>query len=92
MEIPSDYIRKQTVKNAERYFTPELKEFENEVRTADERASALEYELFTTLRDRVSADAPRLIQAGSVLAQARRPGRAGRARRTPRLLPARAER
>lgn len=68
-EIPSDYIRKQTVKNAERYFTPELKEFENEVRSADERASALEYELFTTLRDRVSADAPRLIQAGSVLAQ-----------------------
>ena len=69
VEIPADYIRKQTVKNAERYFTPELKEFENEVRSADERASALEYELFTTLRDRVSADAPRLIQAGSVLAQ-----------------------
>jgi DNA mismatch repair protein MutS len=68
-EIPSDYIRKQTVKNAERYYTPELKEFENEVRNADERANALEYELFTTLRDRVSADAPRLIQAGSVLAQ-----------------------
>ncbi len=68
-EIPSDYIRKQTVKNAERYYTPELKEFENEVRNADERACALEYELFTTLRDRVSADAPRLIQAGSVLAQ-----------------------
>jgi DNA mismatch repair protein MutS len=68
-EIPEDYIRKQTVKNAERYYTPELKEFENEVRNADERANALEYELFTTLRDRVSADAPRLIQAGSVLAQ-----------------------
>jgi DNA mismatch repair protein MutS len=68
-EIPADYIRKQTVKNAERYFTPELKEFENEVRSADERASALEYELFTTLRDRVSADAPRLTQAGAVLAQ-----------------------
>ncbi|MGC8640605.1 MAG: DNA mismatch repair protein MutS [Isosphaeraceae bacterium] len=68
-EIPSDYIRKQTVKNAERYYTAELKEFENEVRNADERANALEYELFTTLRDRVSADSPRLIQAGSVLAQ-----------------------
>ncbi len=68
-EIPSEYIRKQTVKNAERYYTAELKEFENEVRTADERANALEYELFSTLRDRVSADAPRLIQAGSVLAQ-----------------------
>jgi DNA mismatch repair protein MutS len=68
-EIPSDYIRKQTVKNAERYYTPELKEFENEVRNADERANALEYELFTSLRDRVSAESPRLIQAGSVLAQ-----------------------
>ncbi|MDG3004166.1 DNA mismatch repair protein MutS [Paludisphaera mucosa] len=68
-EIPADYIRKQTVKNAERYYTPELKEFENEVRNADERANALEYELFLALRDRVSADAPRLIQAGSALAQ-----------------------
>ncbi|AMV39950.1 DNA mismatch repair protein MutS [Planctomyces sp. SH-PL62] len=68
-EVPADYIRKQTVKNAERYYTPELKEFENEVRNADERANALEYELFTSLRDRVSADAPRLIQAGSALAQ-----------------------
>ena len=68
-QVPPDYIRKQTVKNAERYYTPELKEFENEVRTADERANALEYELFLALRDRVSAEAPRLIQAGSVLAQ-----------------------
>jgi DNA mismatch repair protein MutS len=68
-EIPADYIRKQTVKNAERYYTAELKEFENEVRTADDRANALEYELFTTLRDRVSADSPRLIQAGTILAQ-----------------------
>lgn len=68
-EIPTDYIRKQTVKNAERYYTPELKEFENEVRNADERANALEYELFIALRDRVSAEAPRLIQAGAVLAQ-----------------------
>lgn len=68
-EIPADYIRKQTVKNAERYYTPELKEFENEVRNADDRANALEYELFITLRDRVSAEAPRLVQAGAVLAQ-----------------------
>jgi DNA mismatch repair protein MutS len=68
-EVPSDYIRKQTTKNAERYYTPELKEFEKDILNADERASALEYELFTALRDRVSADAPRLIQAGSVLAQ-----------------------
>jgi DNA mismatch repair protein MutS len=67
--IPSDYIRKQTVKNAERYITPELKEYEDKVLHAEERAFQLEYELYTTLRDRVSADAPRLIQAGAVLAQ-----------------------
>ncbi len=68
-DIPSDYIRKQTVKNAERYITPELKEYEERVLRAEDRACELEYELFTTLRDRVSAEAPRLIQAGSVLAQ-----------------------
>jgi DNA mismatch repair protein MutS len=67
--IPSDYIRKQTVKNAERYITPELKEYEEKVLRAEERACELEYELFTTLRDRVAAEAPRLIQAGAVLAQ-----------------------
>ncbi len=67
--IPSDYIRKQTVKNAERYITPELKEYEDKVTRAEERANELEYELFSTLRDRVSAEAPRLIQAGGVLAQ-----------------------
>jgi DNA mismatch repair protein MutS len=67
--IPGDYIRKQTVKNAERYITPELKEHEEKVLRAQERAHDLEYELFTTLRDRVAAEAPRLIQAGAVLAQ-----------------------
>ena len=67
--IPGDYIRKQTVKNAERYITPELKEYEEKVLRAEDRACELEYELFTTLRDRVSAEAPRLIQAGAVLAQ-----------------------
>ena len=68
-KVPPDYIRKQTVKNAERYITPELKEYEDKVLRAEDRACELEYELFTTLRDRVAADAPRLIQAGAVLAQ-----------------------
>jgi DNA mismatch repair protein MutS len=67
--IPKDYVRKQTVKNAERYITPELKEYEDKVNQAETRAFELEYELYTTLRDRVSAEAPRLIQAGAVLAQ-----------------------
>jgi len=68
-KVPADYIRKQTVKNAERYITPELKEYEDKVLRAEDRACELEYELFTTLRDRVAAEAPRLIQAGAVLAQ-----------------------
>ena len=68
-KIPADYIRKQTVKNAERYYTPELKEYEDKVRNARERANALEFELFSSLRDRVGAEAPRLVQAGVVLAQ-----------------------
>ena len=67
--IPDDYIRKQTIKNAERYITAELKEYEEKVLRAEERAYELEYELFSTLRDRVAAEAPRLIQAGAVLAQ-----------------------
>ena len=68
-KIPADFIRKQTVKNAERYITPELKEYEEKVRHAEDRAHALEYELFTTLRDRVAAEAPRLVQVGVILAQ-----------------------
>jgi DNA mismatch repair protein MutS len=68
-KVPPDYIRKQTVKNAERYITPELKEYEEKVLRAEDRAFELEYEIFTSLRDRVSAESPRLIQAGAVLAQ-----------------------
>ncbi|WP_152053968.1 DNA mismatch repair protein MutS [Tautonia marina] len=66
--LPSEYVRKQTIKNGERYITPELKEYEDTVLRAEERARDLEYELFVTLRDRVAAEAPRLVQAGVVLA------------------------
>ncbi len=45
-KIPADFIRKQTVKNAERYITPELKQYETEILTAQERSLALEQELF----------------------------------------------
>ena len=41
-KIPADYIRKQTIKNAERYITPELKEYEEKVLSADEKAKQLE--------------------------------------------------
>jgi len=67
--LPDDYVRKQTIKNGERYISPELKEHEDRVLRAEERAKELEYELFVTLRDRVAAEAPRLVQAGAILAQ-----------------------
>ena len=55
--VPEHYVRKQTLANAERYFTPELKEFENKVLGAEERRVALEAELFSELRDHVSSHA-----------------------------------
>ncbi len=53
-KVPGNYIRKQTLKNAERYITPELKEYESKVLHADERGKRLEYELFLDVRDRVA--------------------------------------
>ena len=54
-KVPADYQRKQTLKNAERYITPELKEYEEKVLTAEEKIHQREYELFVALRDRVAA-------------------------------------
>lgn len=48
--VPDDYIRKQTLVNAERYITPELKEYEEKVLTAEDRIKTLEYELFYEVR------------------------------------------
>lgn len=49
--VPAHYVRKQTLANAERYVTPELKEYEAQVLGADEKIRQREYELFCTLRD-----------------------------------------
>lgn len=49
--VPENYIRKQTLANAERYITPELKEFETKILGAQEEIVQLEYNLFTELRD-----------------------------------------
>lgn len=59
-KVPSDYLRKQTLANAERFITPELKEFETKILGADERLRVLEYEAFVRLRDRVAAEIVRL--------------------------------
>lgn len=49
-EVPEDYIRKQTLVNAERYITPELKEYEEKVLTAEDKIKELEYNLFHEVR------------------------------------------
>jgi DNA mismatch repair protein MutS len=67
-KIPSDYQRKQTLKNAERYITPELKEHEEKVLTAEEKINEREYELFIALRDGVAEQTTGLLQTAEVLA------------------------
>jgi DNA mismatch repair protein MutS len=68
-KVPGHYQRKQTLKNAERYVTPELKEHEERVLTAEEEMRQREHELFVALRQRVAAHANRLQRAGDVLAR-----------------------
>jgi DNA mismatch repair protein MutS len=68
-KIPTEYIRKQTIKNAERYITPELKEYEEKVLTADEKAKELEYALFLNLRNIVATDRRRMQTTAAALAQ-----------------------
>jgi DNA mismatch repair protein MutS len=67
-KIPDYFIRKQTLKNAERYVTAELKEYEEKVLSADEKALALEAELFQSLRDLVRTYTSRLKTIAEVLA------------------------
>ena len=61
--VPEHYIRKQTLVGAERYITPELKEYEARVLGAEERAKALEYEVFLQTREALKAETVRLQQA-----------------------------
>lgn len=55
-KVPPEYVRKQTVRNAERYITEELKQHENEVLGASDRAKQLELELFEQIRGRVAGE------------------------------------
>ncbi len=86
-KIPPDYIRKQTVKNAERYITPELKEYEERVLAADEKASDLEYALFVELRDAAAAEAGRLQRHRGGVGPFGRSGGARRVGPASRVLP-----
>jgi DNA mismatch repair protein MutS len=66
--VPDDYIRKQTLVGAERYITPELKEYEEKITTAEERISIIEAELFEALRERVAGQAARIRQTAQAIA------------------------
>ncbi|MFT4175147.1 MAG: DNA mismatch repair protein MutS [Luteolibacter sp.] len=68
-KVPDDYMRKQTMANAERYITPALKEMENKVLGAEERSKQLEAELFQQLRAQVVTHLPRLQETAAAIAQ-----------------------
>lgn len=67
-KIPDTFIRKQTLKNAERYITPELKEYEEKVLSADEKALELEVRLFEQLRQLVHGNTARLKSNAALIA------------------------
>jgi DNA mismatch repair protein MutS len=66
--LPDDYIPKQSLANATRYFTPQLKEYETIVLTAEETLGELEQAAFRRVMSQVAQAAPRLLQAASVIA------------------------
>jgi len=68
-KVPDDYIRKQTLVNSERYVTPELKEMEEKILTAEEKIETLEQELFTELRDAIAQETGVLQQNAELFAR-----------------------
>ena len=69
-QVPGHYIRKQTLANCERYITQELKELENQVLTAKERLTALEYQIFQQLREYLAEQAARVQLTAAAVAAA----------------------
>jgi DNA mismatch repair protein MutS len=67
-KVPDDYIRKQTLVNAERYITPELKEYETLVLNAEEEILAVEKRLYEELCREIALAAPRLLQTARAIA------------------------
>ena len=68
-QVPEHYIRKQTLANAERYVTQELKDLEHTILTASDRVSALEYELFSALRQEIADAAGRIQKTAAEVAE-----------------------
>jgi DNA mismatch repair protein MutS len=68
-KIPKDYIRKQTLKNAERFITGELKEYEARILNAETRSKELEYQILGRIRERVVNEILVLLETGRALAE-----------------------
>ncbi|MDP2954327.1 MAG: DNA mismatch repair protein MutS [Chloroflexota bacterium] len=68
-KVPADYIRKQTLTGGERFYTPQLKEYESLILNAEERMAEMEGALFRQVCQQVAASAPRLLGVASALAR-----------------------
>lgn len=66
--MPDDFIRKQTLVNAERFISPELKELENKISSAQEKRLELEYRLFIEIRKKMASQSERLLDTASIIA------------------------
>ena len=67
--VPEDYIRKQTLANAERYTTPQLKELEDTILNAEDKLFSLEYELFCQIRDAIACEIERIQRSAKAIAK-----------------------
>ncbi len=67
--VPEDYIRKQTLANAERYTTPRLKELEDTILNAEDKLQTLEYDLFCRVRDSISMEIERIQRTAKAIAK-----------------------
>ncbi len=67
--VPEDYIRKQTLANAERYTTPRLKELEDTILNAEDKLTALEYDIFCKIRDSIAEELERIQKTAKALAR-----------------------
>lgn len=68
-KVPPDYIRKQTLVNADRYITEELKQYEEKILGAEEKIAQLEYEIFQKIREEISKDLPIILTNARLIAE-----------------------
>ncbi len=67
--VPEDYVRKQTLVNAERYTTPKLKELEDTILNAEDKLNTLEYDMFCKIRDDIAAQLERIQKTAKAIAR-----------------------